>query len=95
MNSFVSYLFLKHPHSKGMTYLSHMGHALKNAIMLSIAVLILCIHSIIPCLFEHTGSDIVEKVCENLKGNIHNIHNIYDNTKIISSPVSSPRRHRQ
>ncbi len=58
-------LFLKHPQEKGLTYFSHMKHALQNAIYLVMAVIVLVIHSVFPRCFESTGSTLVKRVYHN------------------------------
>ena len=64
--------FTKHPNSVGETYLEHMGVALNTAIKVQLVVLIIVVHAILPFLFEHTGSDELNKINKELQGRKNN-----------------------
>ena len=60
-------IFTKHPHSIGETYLEHMKKALNTAIKVQLVVFIILTHAIFPFLFEHLGSDEIEKINDELQ----------------------------
>ena len=64
--------FTKHPHSVGETYLEHMKIALSTSIKIQLVVLIIVVHAIFPFLFEHTGSDELNKINKELQGRKNN-----------------------
>ena len=53
-------LFTKHPKDRGMTYLGHLSHALRNSIKLASCSLVLFIHSIFPFVWEEYVSSRLE-----------------------------------
>jgi hypothetical protein len=55
----VKNLFLKHPHSKNMTYVSHLFRAWGMTFLFMKAVFYSFVHGMFPFLFEHDSSDIV------------------------------------
>ena len=59
--------FTEHPHSVGETYLEHMWNALKIVFTIQILSLIIYIHAFLPFLFEHNGSDGLEKIHKELQ----------------------------
>ena len=59
--------FTKHPHSVGETYLEHMWNALKVVFQLQIISLLIYVHAFLPFLFEHNGSDGLEKIHKELQ----------------------------
>ena len=60
-------LFTKHPHAVGETYFEHMKNAMKVAFKVQIVVFVILIHAVFPFLFEHTGSDDIEKLNKELQ----------------------------
>jgi TRAP-type mannitol/chloroaromatic compound transport system permease large subunit len=60
-------IFTKHPHSIGETYLEHMKKALNTTIKVQLVVFIILTHAIFPFLFEHLGSDEIEKINDELQ----------------------------
>ena len=64
--------FTRHPHSIGETYLEHMKIALSTSIKIQLVVLTIVVHAILPFLFEHTGSDELNKINKELQGRKNN-----------------------
>ena len=60
-------IFKKHPNSVGETYFEHMRNAMRVAFKIQIVVFIILIHSVFPFLFEHLGSDEIEKINNDLQ----------------------------
>ena len=60
-------LFTNHPHSVGETYFEHMRKAMKVAFKVQVVVFIILIHSVFPFLFEHLGSEEIEKINNDLQ----------------------------
>lgn len=54
------HLFKKHPNDRGMTYLGHMLHALKNSFKLSTCSLVLVVHSVFPFIWQEYVSSRLE-----------------------------------
>ena len=59
--------FTKHPNSVGETYFEHMKIAFNTSIKVQLVVFIILIHAMFPFLFEHLGSDEIEKINKELQ----------------------------
>lgn len=68
-NYFFKCIFLKHPEEQCMTYFEHLKHAYYYGIQALGCSLAFFIHGIVPCLFENTGSTMVEHLHDQLNGN--------------------------
>jgi hypothetical protein len=62
-------MFLKHPEEQGMTYFEHLKHACSYALQAVGCSFIFIIHGFIPCLFEKTGSTMIEQLNNQLNQN--------------------------
>ena len=60
--------WMKHLQNNNMSYIEHMLFALYYGILCLMAGLFLIIHSILPCFFVTTGSDLVEEMNKRFKG---------------------------
>ena len=58
---------MKHLKELNMSYFQHMMFALSLSFQLSVAVIVLLTHALVPCWFEKTGSMIVGIVHERMK----------------------------
>ena len=58
---------MKHLDDRGMGYFEHMSFAMATAFQLSIAVIALTIHAVVPCWFENTGSEIVKSIYKKIQ----------------------------
>lgn len=61
--------WIKHLKDNNMSYLEHMLFACYYGILCLVAGLFLIIHSVLPCFFLTTGSDLVEEMNKRFKGN--------------------------
>ena len=61
-------LFNEHPRSVGMSYIGHLFRALGFAALLSYACLVCVIHAVFPFIFEHTASNIVSLLHDEMRG---------------------------
>lgn len=68
-NSIFKYVFLQHPEEQNMTYLEHLKHACYYGIQALGCSIIFMVHGFVPCLFEKTGSVMLEQLNEQLHGN--------------------------
>lgn len=59
--------WLQHLRENRMTYIEHMIFALYYGVLCLVAGLTLIIHSILPCFFQTTGSDLVSKMSRRFK----------------------------
>ena len=59
-------IFLKHPEEQNMTYFKHLKHACSYGIQTCSPAVI--IHGFIPCLFEKTGSTMIQNLHDRLNG---------------------------
>jgi hypothetical protein len=58
--------FLKHPKSKGETYLQHLRFALSCSFLLFKISLISLVHGLFPNLFQNTTSDAIKVLAQKL-----------------------------
>lgn len=63
------YVFLNHPEQQNMTYIEHLKHACSYGIQTLGCSIIFIVHGFIPCLFEKTGSTMLEHLNDRLNGN--------------------------
>jgi hypothetical protein len=70
LNYVFKYVFLKHPQEQNMTYIEHLKHACSYGIHALGCSIIFIVHGFIPCLFEKTGSSMLEDL--NYQLNRHN-----------------------
>jgi hypothetical protein len=61
-------IFLQHPEEQNMTYLEHLQHALSYGIKAFGCSLAFVVHGFVPCLFEKTGSVMLEHLNNQLNG---------------------------
>jgi len=59
--------WIQHLKENSMTYTEHMIFALYYGVLCLVAGLTLIIHSILPCFFQTTGSDLVSKMSRRFK----------------------------
>ena len=59
--------FTKHPNSNGEGYFEHMFQAFKYLVRFQLLSVIIYIHAFLPFLFEHNGSDGLEKIHKELQ----------------------------
>lgn len=69
-NHILNYIFLKHPEEQNMTYFEHLKHACSYAVQAVGCSLIFVVHGFIPCLFEKTGSTMIQQLNDRLNGNV-------------------------
>ncbi len=60
MYSIFDKIFFEHPREVGLTYFQHTKRALYISSTMLYGSACLLIHSVLPCLFETTGTDIVQ-----------------------------------
>ena len=65
-------IFLQHPEEQNMTYFEHLQHALSYGIKAFGCSLAFIVHGFIPCLFEKTGSVMLERLNDQLNGTMLN-----------------------
>jgi hypothetical protein len=61
-------IFIKHPEEQNMTYVEHLKHACSYALQAFGCSLIFVVHGFIPCLFEKTGSTMIQQLNYKLNG---------------------------
>lgn len=61
-------IFLKHPEEQNMTYFKHLKHACSYSIQTLGYSIVFMIHGFIPCLFEKTGSTMIQNLHDRLNG---------------------------
>ena len=59
---FFNYVFIKHPEEQNMTYFEHLKHACCYSVQALGCSLVFMVHGIVPCLFEKTGSVMVDRL---------------------------------
>jgi hypothetical protein len=59
---FLNYVFVKHPEEQNMTYFQHLKHACCYSVQALGCSLVFMVHGIVPCLFEKTGSIMVDRL---------------------------------
>jgi hypothetical protein len=67
-NRVLNRIFLKHPEEQNMTYIEHLKHACSYALQAFGCSLIFVVHGFIPCLFEKTGSTMIQQLNYKLNG---------------------------
>ena len=65
---FINYVFVKHPQEQNMTYFEHLKHACCYSVRALGCSLVFMIHGFVPCLFEKTGSLMVDRLHIQLHG---------------------------
>lgn len=70
-NRFFSYVFVKHPEEQKMTYFEHLKHACSYSVQALGCSLVFMVHGFVPCLFEKTGSVMVQRIHNQLHGTKH------------------------
>ena len=66
----LSCIFLKHPEEQNMTYFEHLKHSCSYAVQAVGCSLVFFVHGVVPCLFQKTGSTMVEHLHDQLNGNV-------------------------
>lgn len=61
-------IFIKHPEEQNMTYVEHLKHACFYGIQTLGCSIVFMIHGFIPCLFEKTGSTMIQNLHDQLNG---------------------------
>jgi hypothetical protein len=61
-------LFNEHPNSIGMSYAAHFFRAMGFVLLLTYAATVCLIHAIFPFIFEHTASNIVSFLYDEMRG---------------------------
>jgi len=61
-------VFLQHPEEQKMTYFEHLQHACSYGIQTLGCSLAFIVHGFIPCLFEKTGSTMIQQLHGRLNG---------------------------
>ena len=69
---FINYVFVKHPEEQNMTYFEHLKHACCYSVRALGCSLVFMIHGFVPCLFEKTGSVMVDRLHIQLHGATNN-----------------------
>lgn len=64
---------MKHLETVNMSYFGHMKVAFIYSFELSLAAMVLAIHAFIPCIFESTGSRIVNRVQGRMNHGPHSV----------------------
>lgn len=59
---FINYVFVKHPEEQNMTYFEHLKHACCYSVRALGCSLVFMVHGFVPCLFEKTGSVMVDRL---------------------------------
>lgn len=67
-NRFFNYVFLKHPEEQKMTYFEHLKHACSYSVQALGCSLVFMVHGFVPCLFEKTGSIMIQRLHDRLTG---------------------------
>ena len=68
---FFSYVFVKHPEEQNMTYFEHLKHACCYSVQALGCSLVFMVHGFVPCLFEKTGSIMIQRLHDRLNGAKH------------------------
>ena len=59
MSSSLQFVFFDHPESAGEKYHQHLVRSMSLALRAQLAAFVLLVHSVFPCMFETTGSEII------------------------------------
>ena len=70
-NRFFNYVFIKHPEEQKMTYFEHLKHACSYSVQALGCSLVFMVHGFVPCLFEKTGSIMIQRLHDRLNGVKH------------------------
>jgi len=65
---FMNYVFVKHPEEQKMTYFEHFKHACSYSVQALGCSLVFMVHGFVPCLFEKTGSIMIQRLHSKLHG---------------------------
>jgi len=68
---FLNYVFVKHPEEQKMTYFEHLKHACSYSVQALGCSLVFMVHGFVPCLFEKTGSIMIQRLHDRLNGVKH------------------------
>ena len=68
---FFSYVFVKNPEVQNMTYFEHLKHACSYSVQALGCSLVFMVHGFVPCLFEKTGSIMIQRLHDRLNGVKH------------------------
>lgn len=68
---FLNYVFVKHPEEQKMTYFEHLKHACSYSVQALGCSLVFMVHGFVPCLFEKTGSVMIQRLHDRLTGAKH------------------------
>jgi len=60
MSSSMQFVFFDHPESSGEKYHQHLVRSMSLALRAQLAAIVLLVHSVFPCLFGSTGSEIIK-----------------------------------
>ena len=77
-NFIFKYVFLQHPEEQNMTYLEHLKHACSYGIQALGCSIIFIVHGFIPCLFEKTGSSMIEHLNSQLNKTVKDNESVKD-----------------
>lgn len=67
-SNILNYIFIKHPEEQNMTYFEHLKHAFSYGVQALSCSIIFIVHGFIPCLFEKTGSIMIDQLNDRLHG---------------------------
>ena len=59
MSSSMQFVFFDHPESAGEKYHQPLVRSMSLALRAQLAAIVLLVHSVFPCMFESTGSEII------------------------------------
>jgi len=68
---FLNYVFVKHPEEQKMTYFEHLKHACSYSVQALGCSLVFMVHGFVPCLFEKTGSIMIQRLHDRFNGVKH------------------------
>ena len=73
---FFNYVFVKHPEEQNMTYFQHLKHACCYSVRALGCSLVFMVHGFVPCLFEKTGSIMIQRLHSKLHETKHHEHEV-------------------
>ena len=73
---FMNYVFVKHPEEQKMTYFEHFKHACSYSVQALGCSLVFMVHGFVPCLFEKTGSIMIQRLHSKLHETKHQDHEV-------------------
>lgn len=59
ISKLMQFVFFDHPGSAGEKYHQHLVRSMSLALRAQLAAMVLLVHSVFPCMFESTGSEII------------------------------------